>query len=83
MKDKQDQPKKYMSKRAAGRQRARRRQRLWTIGFAILALAGMAGLVAWSFGREKAPAAAVNIDPGRIKGNESALVLVEEYGDFQ
>lgn len=75
--------KKNLSKRAARRQRARQRRRLWTIGLAILALAGLAGLAVWSFGREKAPAAGATVDPGRSKGSESATVLVEEYGDFQ
>lgn len=83
MKDKQNQTKKHVSKRAAERQRARQRRRLWTIGLAILALAGLAGLAVWSSGREKAPAAAATIDPGRSKGSETATVLVEEYGDFQ
>lgn len=82
MNDKEEQKKRHISKRAAERQRAYRRQRLWTIGFAVLALAGLAGLAAWGFAREKAPAAG-DIDPGRSKGSETASVLVEEYGDFQ
>lgn len=83
MKDKPEQSKKYISRRASGRQRARKRQRLWTISLALLALAGIAGLAIWGFGREKAPAGAATLDPGRGKGSETAPVFVEEYGDFQ